>query len=140
METINPRFFPGSISGQAMTTDDNGRKVDTRYGVVIDDADGCLIEHPAAGEITIAYAINGTVDDTTDRVRALYLLTPAAAAQVIGDLTGMVLRADPVAAAAMVGRLHDMVAPPPPAEQPEEAPPVTDVLVAAAEPEEDLAA
>jgi hypothetical protein len=137
METINPRFLPGSISGQAMTHDDNGRKVDTRYGIVVTGTDGCLIEHPVAGEITIAYAVGGVVDDTTDRVRALYLLPPAMVAQVVGELAGLLLRADPVAAAATVGRLADMVSPPSPPEQ--ETLPAGDVL-AEGEPEEGLAA
>jgi len=137
METTNPRFLPGSISGQAMTHDDNGRKVDTRYGIVVTGTDGCLIEHPVAGEITIAYAVGGVVDDTTDRVRALYLLPPAMVAQVVGELAGLLLRADPVAAAATVGRLADMVSPPSPPEQ--ETLPAGSVL-AEGEPEEGLAA
>jgi hypothetical protein len=138
METANPRFLPGSISGQAMTHDDNGRKVDTRYGIVVTGTDGCLIEHPVAGEITIAYAIDGVVDETPDRVRGLFLLPPAVAAQMIGDLAGMLLRADPVAAAAMVGRLADIVSPPSPPEQ-ETQPLAADVPVAS-EPGEGLAA
>jgi hypothetical protein len=137
METTNPRFLPGSISGQAMTHDDNGRKVDTRYGIVVTGTDGCLIEHPVAGEITIAYAVGGVVDDTTDRVRALYLLPPAMVAQVVGELAGLLLRADPVAAAAVVGRLADIISPPSPPEQ--ETLPAGDVL-AEGEPEEGLAA
>src|ERR1044072_4939424 len=92
METTNPRFLPGSISGQAMTHDDNGRKVDTRYGIVVTGTDGCLIEHPVAGEITIAYAVGGVVDDTTDRVRALYHLPPAMVAPRVGELAGVLLR------------------------------------------------
>lgn len=143
MEITNPRFFPGNISGLGMQKEETGRAVDTRYGVHIDTTDGCLIEHPLAGEITIAYAVDGLLEGTMDRVRALYLLSPPITAHVVTGLTVLLLRADPAAAAALVGRLSDLVSPPSPAVEPESEtiPAVpTDTLTMPAADQGDLAA
>jgi len=124
MEVTNPRFFRGNISGLGMQKDENGRAVDTRYGVRIDYTDGCLIRHPL-DEITIAYAMDGMLEDGSgDRVRGLYLFSPDMAAHIITELTSVLLRADPAAAVSLVGRLTGMIAPPAPVEpdpEPDEA-------------------
>jgi hypothetical protein len=133
MEITNPRFFPGNISGLGLQKEETGRAVDTRYGVHPDLTDGCLIEHPLQGDITIAYAMDGLLEGTTDRVRALYLLSLPFTVHVITELTSMLLRADPSAATALVGRLTDAVNPPPLPVEPETEQPVpaspTDTLV-----------
>lgn len=140
METTNPRFFPGNISGLGMTADDDGRKVDTRYGVHLDTTNGCLIEHPLAGDITLAYAVDGTLENTSDRVRALYLITPPMAAQIISELAGLLLRADPVITAALIGRMENMITPQSLPEEPAgepAAPSPTDTLVLPADAADD---
>lgn len=146
METIDPRFFPGNISGLGMTSDESGRKVDTRYGVLADRTDSCLIAHPAPGDITVAYAIDGRLDGTLDRVRGLYLLSLPMAAQVVTDLVGLLARADRAATTALLHNLEERFAPPPPVasaiapeEQlppPPEAPGPADTMVMPAEPDE----
>lgn len=110
-EIVNPRFFPGNISGLGMTKDENGRQVDTRVGVRIDSTDGCLIEHPLAGEITLAYAVDGRLENSTDRVRALWLLNPGMAAHIANELLSMLFRADPDAAVHLIDKLHDLMHP-----------------------------
>lgn len=114
-ELTNPRFFPGNICGLAMETDENGRKVDTRYGVNLNHTDGCLIEHPGPGRIAIAYALGGTVDATSDVVRGLYLLNAGIAAHVVTELTSLLHRMDPEAAVRLVASLHHLIDPPYPA-------------------------
>jgi hypothetical protein len=131
-EITNPRFFPGNISGLSMEHESTGRAVDTRYGVNLNDTDGCLIAHPQPDDITIAYAMGGTIDDTHDHVRALYLLNPGMAGVVVHDLAVLLHRCDPTGAVAVVDRLHRMVYPP--ATEPEAA------IVAGGDTEEDCLA
>jgi hypothetical protein len=108
----NPRFLPGNISGLGMEyTDIRERIVNTDYAIRLDSSDGCVITD--ADEIAYVLAMAGTVGDTEDRARALFVLDPPAVCHTIIQLAGMLARFEPRALADVLHRLHALVPPPP---------------------------
>jgi hypothetical protein len=103
--TTDPRFFPGSISGFGMEYTPEGRVVDTRYAVNLDQIDTCLIEHQP-GQPAYALALSGTVGDTADRARCIFLLTPEGAGVLVDRIVGLAGIISPVYAREIAAKIN----------------------------------
>lgn len=108
----DPRQLGGSIVGPGGPFDENAVVLDTRNAVLMEHVNVSLVGAVRGGQVaerpTLAMALEGRINKSSDRAEVLYLFDEDGAAAIVSQLVGLAVRIGPEFAARLMARLEGL--------------------------------